>query len=54
MSTLQDLLSQAVATQPEKLAVVIPDECQLTYTQFNTEVEKAKQALVSAGKSLLS
>jgi acyl-CoA synthetase (AMP-forming)/AMP-acid ligase II len=46
---LDQLLAHAVATKPEKLAVVIPDEFELTYTQFQNEVSKVKNVLLGAG-----
>lgn len=53
MSTLHDLLVQSTANHPHKTAVVIPDEFELTYTQFSAEVEKVKTVLLKQGELLL-
>lgn len=52
MATLLELLELSASQYPDKVAVVIPDEYQLTYSQFLGEVAKAKQFLLKQGTHL--
>lgn len=53
MTTLQHLLDVSVSYHPDKRAVVIPEDCELTYSQFSKEVERVKQILSQQGRKVL-